>query len=433
MSIRVGPIALALLLAAAPGLPLGRAAPAPRPAATSVERTAVVASFGTRPLVLEAGRQVGLLLAEDGSIAGRRTITLTARTEGTTTRRRTVDGDVLLLVASGPLAGYYVRESIVAHVAGIVGRQRHEPPAAVMLPAGTVAAYRFDAGWQMTSAVVRDVAVPHVRLADQSAVINGRSYHRLADGLWAGSWVPAMADGAAAELGCTTEPRAALGTRQVVRRTDGAGRRVALTFDMGGRLTPALRIMDYLLLQGVCTTIFPTGDSAGTSIGSQVLDMVRRYPQVFEVGNHTMHHCNLVAGGEGSLCPVSRPSDSRARAELTNAAAVIEPLAGHSPVPYWRPPYGAFDTRVLQAAASVSYTKTIMWDVDTIDWLPVKQGGPTAADIAAKVLGGVASGSVVLMHLGGFNTRAALPALVYGLQRQRNLTPTTISDLLARD
>jgi peptidoglycan/xylan/chitin deacetylase (PgdA/CDA1 family) len=111
---------------------------------------------------------------------------------------------------------------------------------------------------------------------------------------------------------------------------------------------------------------------------------------------------------------------------------VIEPLAGQSPVPYWRPPFGSYDTAVLIAAASVSYTKTILWDIDTIDWRPISQGGPTADQIAAKVVAGAQDGSVVLNHLGGYRTRSALPAVIFGLRHTRGMEPTSISDLLAR-
>jgi peptidoglycan/xylan/chitin deacetylase (PgdA/CDA1 family) len=423
---------LALLLA---GASAGTPSAVQGQAASTSESSPVaeVATFVPRPLILEAGRQVGYRFADDGSVLARRAIVLADRTQETATRRRTVAGRVHLLVGSGVLAGWYVRESIVAHLKGMAGSVTLGTPVSVQIPAGTVIAYRFDADWRLIDAVIRSVAVGHRRPADRVGVIDGRRYYHLTTGAWSGAWIPAVSDGRGDELRCTTGARAPIGTGEVVRRTENAGGRLALTFDMGGRLVPALRIMRYLLLHGVCTTIFPTGDSAETSIGSQVLAMVRRYPQVFEVGNHTMHHCNLVRGGEGPNCPASRPTSDRVRAELLNAAALISAATDQSPVPYWRPPYGAFDAAVLRAAASVSYTKTIMWDVDTIDWRPISQGGPTAADVAAKVVGNTSSGSVVLMHLGGFSTRDALPAMLHGLSRVRHLQPTTISQLLRLD
>ena len=125
---------------------------------------------------------------------------------------------------------------------------------------------------------------------------------------------------------------------------------------------------------------------------------------------------DLRDGGGGSACPVDPPSVSRIQAELLDADVVFNSLEGMNGVPYWRPPYGAHDARVRAAAAAVGYTKTIMWDVDTIDWNPVSEGGPTAGSMIGKVVDNAQRGSIVLMHLGGYNTFDALPAMVARLR-----------------
>jgi hypothetical protein len=70
-----------------------------------------------------------------------------------------------------------------------------------------------------------------------------------------------------------------------------------------------------------------------------------------------------------------------------------------------------------------------MWDIDTIDWRATADGGPTAASMATKVVTNAQTGSIVLMHLGGWHTYDALPSMVTRL-RAANLQPTTISALL---
>ncbi len=211
---------------------------------------------------------------------------------------------------------------------------------------------------------------------------------------------------------------------------------MALTFDMGGRLDPALDIMAFLIANQVCTTLFPTGAMSETATGHAVLSIIAGHPELFEIGNHTMHHCNLRVGGEGSPSRVpcrtdGPPSDDFITAELTDAAAILEAGTGQDPLPYWRPPNAAYDDRVLAAAASVGYTKTIMWTLDTIDWRPLADGGPTAEQIATRVVTTAGSGSIILMHLGGYETLAALEILVPAL-RQRGLLLTSVSDLLDR-
>jgi peptidoglycan/xylan/chitin deacetylase (PgdA/CDA1 family) len=178
---------------------------------------------------------------------------------------------------------------------------------------------------------------------------------------------------------------------------------VALTFDMGGRLDPALDIMNWLIANEVKATIFPTGQMGATPIGKQVLALVKAHPELFALGNHTFDHPDLTG-----------LSAAQVRSELTRAESVIAPLAGRTTKPFFRPPYGAQNGSVLAAAGAAGWRYTVMWDVDTIDWRPTSDGGPTADDIVAKVVSRAQGGSIVLMHLGGYNTLAALPGVLHG-------------------
>jgi peptidoglycan/xylan/chitin deacetylase (PgdA/CDA1 family) len=233
--------------------------------------------------------------------------------------------------------------------------------------------------------------------------------------------------------GCTAGNRVAAGSVQVFRTIPNAGPGVALTFDMGGRMDPAVDILNFLIANEVCATIFATGVMSETAQGQQVMAIIKAHPELFEIGNHTMYHCDLVRGGGGS--PSTQPcvggafSADRIRQEMTQAEAILRAGTGQDPQPYWRPPYGSFNDAVLNAAASVGYTKAFMWDIDTIDWKPISDGGPTAQQIAAKVIGNAVNGSNVLFHLGGFETLDSLRLIVPGL-RDRGFMLTSLSDLL---
>jgi len=233
--------------------------------------------------------------------------------------------------------------------------------------------------------------------------------------------------------GCTAGDRVPAGSQQTFTTVPNAGRAVALTLDMGGRLDPGVDILNFLIEKQVCVTIFATGAMAQTAQGQEVMAIIRDHPELFEVGNHTMHHCNLVSGGGGSPttapCAGVNPTADFIRDELTEAAAILEQFSGQQAVPYWRPPFGAVNQAVRDAAASVGYTKTFMWDVDTIDWKPISDGGPTAQQIATKVISNARDGSIVLMHLGGYETLDALAIMVPGL-RDRGLLLTSLSDML---
>jgi peptidoglycan/xylan/chitin deacetylase (PgdA/CDA1 family) len=235
------------------------------------------------------------------------------------------------------------------------------------------------------------------------------------------------------ESGCRTGNRVAAGEQQSFKTVPTAGHAMALTLDMGGRLDPGIDILNFLIANGVCATLFPTGAMAQTAQGQQVMAVIRAHPELFEIGNHTMHHCNLLSGGGGSptLAPCAgvTPTTAFIQSELTDAATILEQLSGQRPAPYWRPPYGGVNQAVRDAAASVGYTKTVMWDIDTIDWKPIADGGPTAQEIASKVVTWAVDGSIVLMHLGGYETLNALRIMVPAL-RERGFLLTTISDLL---
>ena len=234
--------------------------------------------------------------------------------------------------------------------------------------------------------------------------------------------------------GCHAGNRPTSAPTGVYRAIPHAGAEVALTFDMGGRLDPGIDILNFLIANHICATIFPTGAMSTTSGGQKILAVIRAHPELFEVGNHTMHHCDLVHGGLGSPteapCKTNgRPTADFVRKELTDTAAILAAGTGQQPVPYWRPPYGTYDQALLNVAAGIGYGKTMLWDVDTIDWKPISDGGPTAQQIADKVVAKAVNGSVVLDHLGGYETLAALRLMVPRL-RQRGFLLTSISDLL---
>ncbi len=236
-----------------------------------------------------------------------------------------------------------------------------------------------------------------------------------------------------AAAGCTAGNRVAGGSAQTFRTIPNAGPAVALTFDMGGRMDPSVDIMNFLIANEVCATIFATGVMSQTAQGQKVMSIIRAHPELFEIANHTMYHCDLARGGGGS--PTAAPcaggafSADRIRKELADAEAILRNGTGQEPQPYWRPPYGSTNQAVLDAAASAGYTKTFMWDIDTIDWKPISDGGPTAAQIAAKVVNSAVNGSNVLFHLGGYETLDSLRLIVPGL-RDRGFELTSLSDLL---
>ena len=390
----------------------------------------------TRTVRLEAGIQRGYTFNSSGAILTSKTVTHRTPVNVVSDARVWVSNrGAFLRITSGALAGFLVRESMTAYVPGLLVTKGYDPAARVDFPQGTYLGYRFDASWRIASTKRGSLAVSSAALTGRRAMIHGRPFAEMSSGTWSGYWIPIVSSTVlrAQPLTCRAPGHVSAGSQAVYGVLPGAQNQVALTFDMGGRIDPARNIVNRLILDRVCTTFFPTGAMTETTEGQAVVRLIGAHPELFELANHTVNHCNLRDGGGGSPttapCPSSPPSDTFIKAQMTNAAATLKAVSGMDPAPYWRPPYGAHDARVRNAVAAVGYTKTFMWDVDTIDWRPVADGGPTAAQIADKVATTAVNGSDVLMHLGGWNTYDALPSMVQRL-RARGLTPTTISDIL---
>ena len=185
---------------------------------------------------------------------------------------------------------------------------------------------------------------------------------------------------------------------------------VALTFDMGGRVGDALAIVDWLVDHDVHATIFMTGamaDDPNTDAGRKVLAIVERHPALFTLGNHSYTHRDF-----------RTLTAAQIRDELRRTETAIAPYCSQDLRPFFRPPNGGYDADVLEAVGAAGYRTTVTWDIDTIDWRPIANDppGPTADEIVAKVLSRAQGGSIVLMHLGGYETFAALPRVVDGLR-----------------
>jgi peptidoglycan/xylan/chitin deacetylase (PgdA/CDA1 family) len=178
---------------------------------------------------------------------------------------------------------------------------------------------------------------------------------------------------------------------------------------MGGRVGDALAIVDLLVERGVHATIFMTGamaDNPNTDAGRRVLATVDDRPDLFTLGNHSYTHRDFRA--------LTR---TQVRDELRRTEAAIARYCSQDLRPFFRPPNGGVDDGVLADVGAAGYRYTVTWDVDTIDWRPIKNDppGPTADAIVAKVLANARDGSIVLMHLGGYETLDALPRIIDGL------------------
>ncbi|HEX7950584.1 MAG TPA: polysaccharide deacetylase family protein [Candidatus Limnocylindrales bacterium] len=216
-------------------------------------------------------------------------------------------------------------------------------------------------------------------------------------------------------------PAASPTAANVISHGSRASGRIALTFDMGGRLTPAVDILTWLIDHRVHATIFPTGKAGSTTTqGKAALALVKAHPELFDVGNHSWDHAYF-----------TKLTAAQMAEQLTSTEAAIAPLVGQSTKPWFRPPYGAWNAAVRAGVGAAGWRHLVMWDVDTIDWKLESDGGPSTADIVAKVGANAQGGSIVLMHLGGYHTLEALPGILAAVQA-KGLQPVTLREMFGQ-
>jgi hypothetical protein len=177
--------AVILLLIVSQLVPLhSNVIPSPEQAAGT---TSVLRQFTVR---LRAGSHVGLLV-RDGRVVDRRTVTLdrSVRVHGTV-RRKPTGGAMHLLLSSGQLAGYWVKESNRAYIPGKVADRTYGVSRRLIFDAGPQVAHRFVAGWTRVAAEIRRETDSGDRATTvRKAVINGVRYQYVRTGSWGGWWV----------------------------------------------------------------------------------------------------------------------------------------------------------------------------------------------------------------------------------------------------
>ena len=115
-------------------------------AAVGVSINAPRAAAVVQVVQFDAGPQTGYQFSSTGTISATKTVTLAKPGSATYDSRAWITGrGVFFRLTSSVLAGYWVRESMVTYVPGMIVTKSFNPPAQVSFPAGTYLGYTFDA------------------------------------------------------------------------------------------------------------------------------------------------------------------------------------------------------------------------------------------------------------------------------------------------
>ncbi|MGI6484871.1 MAG: polysaccharide deacetylase family protein [Tepidanaerobacteraceae bacterium] len=129
------------------------------------------------------------------------------------------------------------------------------------------------------------------------------------------------------------------------------------------------------------------------------------------MGGHSYSHSNFKGKTKQAM-----------KDDFIRCIEAIESVAG-TKVSLFRPPYGAYNTTLLDTAVEFSQ-QTVGWNVDPKDWSGIKP-----EEIAKRVLKHSEDGSIILLHEGRQNTLQALPRIIEGL-REKGYELVTVSELL---
>lgn len=190
----------------------------------------------------------------------------------------------------------------------------------------------------------------------------------------------------------------------------GEGKYIAWTVDDGADPEVVRAYAEFARRTGTRLTFFINGQYPAFKQHRDLLLPLVKSGQL-QIANHTYSHAALT-----SL------TDEQIVRELTRNDEEIVRLFGVSSKPYFRPPYGYYDERVLAAAASCGFTRPVLWYGSLAD-----SSNISSAEVYAYAEKYALAQHIVIGHL---NYRGVVSELdrIRALLDRRGLTTVTIRD-----
>lgn len=193
---------------------------------------------------------------------------------------------------------------------------------------------------------------------------------------------------------------------------------VALTLDAGAGSAPTPAMLDALRERDIQITFFLTARWVWDNP-----ELVRQIvADGHELANHSATHADF-----------RELTDAEIIAELAAVEEAVFAVAGASARPYFRPPFGAYDQRVLRVLIEQGYLP-IYWTLDSLDSV----GEPKTPEFLADRMTGSGMyapeqmyGTIILAHCGSEPTGVALPT-VLDRYAAMGIKVTTISEVLGQ-
>jgi spore germination protein YaaH len=146
-----------------------------------------------RALRFAAGSTTGYRFDSAGRVTAAKTYSLTSASSASTSQRnKAIPGHpgAWFYVTNGVWAGYWVAESTRVYLPGIAEQVSYSPVRSVSFAVGTYTGYRFSSSWAVTATKPYTLSTASSASTSRWAVINGRGYAYIVNGVWAGYWLP---------------------------------------------------------------------------------------------------------------------------------------------------------------------------------------------------------------------------------------------------
>lgn len=192
----------------------------------------------------------------------------------------------------------------------------------------------------------------------------------------------------------------------------GTDRRICLTVDDGFNAEVVAGYVGFVQRTGIHLTFSPNGTySHEWAPHAGALEPLLANGQV-QIINHTFSHHDL-----------TRMSDARITHELEKNDDWVQQHFGITTRPYYRPPYGYHNEHVDGLAASLGYTRTVMWNGSYSDSEII-----TPQFLMSQARKYLNPGVLMLCHA-NHPTVLGLFDQIMDLIRQRQLTPVTLDEM----
>lgn len=202
------------------------------------------------------------------------------------------------------------------------------------------------------------------------------------------------------------------GTAKVITEAQGNPRQVALTFDDGFCVACVKKIVDTLESSGAHATFFPNGQYASSwdPQAGRIKKMVASGQ--LTLGNHTFsHQASTQIGAEAFGQDLQRNEDW------------IQKTFGLTGRPWFRPPYGDYNSGTVAKAGELGYTNVVMWSGTVAD-----SSVRTPKYILNAIKYWAKPGRIILMH-GNYPATAQVLPKILTMLKGMNLQPVTMAEL----